>query len=70
MLSEKEKEILKRLCLPTKKIAKQLWLSEATVKSHIYNITLKLGNAKNRTQALFKAIKDGVIKFEEIILED
>ncbi len=42
-------------------IAKNLYLSINTVRNHIYNVIKKLG-AKNRSQAVVKAIENGMFK--------
>ncbi|MBO8430877.1 response regulator transcription factor [Spirochaetes bacterium] len=42
-------------------ISDMLYISTHTVKAHISAILKKL-NAKNRTQAVYKAIKDGILK--------
>lgn len=54
-ISKREREVLNLvgLGLSNQSIAKRLFISEATVKTHIYNLTKKL-NVKNRTElALF-----------------
>jgi LuxR family maltose regulon positive regulatory protein len=52
-LSEREQQILSLAAggLPNREIAQQLWISEATVKSHLKRIFGKLG-ARNRTEAV------------------
>lgn len=46
--------------LPNKQIAFKMGISEATVKLHLNAIFHLLG-ASNRTQALIKAIKQGIV---------
>ncbi|WP_122032449.1 LuxR C-terminal-related transcriptional regulator [Aliivibrio sp. EL58] len=55
-LTEREKEILKLLSLGSSNIdmAKSLFVSENTVKTHLYNIFKKI-NVKNRLQAMMWA---------------
>ena len=52
-LTSREKEILSALSTSTsnREIARQLFISETTIKSHLYNIFKKL-NVKNRQQAI------------------
>ena len=60
-LSEREVEIITRLVsgLPNKIIARQLTITEATVKVHLKNILKKLGVA-NRTQVAVWAVNHGM----------
>jgi len=55
-LSKREYEVLLEISkgLSNKEIAKQLFLSESTIKTHVSNILVKL-DAKRRTQAIQKA---------------
>jgi ATP/maltotriose-dependent transcriptional regulator MalT len=57
-LSDREQQILQIAAggLPNREIAQQLWISEATVKSHLKRIFDKLG-ARNRTEAVAIARK-------------
>ena len=52
-LSKREYEVLKEIALglSNQEIAKKLFVSESTIKSHVSNLLLKL-NAKRRTQAI------------------
>jgi DNA-binding NarL/FixJ family response regulator len=45
-------------------IARKLYLSESTVKTHITKIYDKLG-ARNRASAVMAAIKEGLVKAEQ-----
>ena len=38
MLTEREKQVLKLLCLPNSEIAQRLCITAITVKSHVRNI--------------------------------
>jgi DNA-binding CsgD family transcriptional regulator len=62
ILSPREIEILKLLAdgASTSEAACQLYLSEFTVRDYISNMMKKL-NAKNRTEAVAKAIRMGII---------
>lgn len=69
-LTEREKEILKMLCLPTKIIAERLFISEITVKTHIVHLYNKIYVPFNsRTLLLAEGLKKQIIKLEEIITE-
>ncbi len=63
ILTEREQEIFNLLVLnkSTKEIAKQLFISEKTVRNHISNAIQKLG-VKGRAQAVVELIKLGEIK--------
>ncbi len=47
------------------RIAKQLYISEATVRTHVSNILGKL-RLENRTQAALYCIREGLISIEDI----
>lgn len=69
-LTEREKDVLKRLSLPNKAIAKSLNISMSTTKRHIHNIFTKLYYApQNRCAIILCALKQQIIKLEEIITE-
>lgn len=61
-LTKREMQILKLLCQAKSnaQIASDLYLSERTVKNHIYNIFQKL-QVNARTEAILKAQKSGLI---------
>ena len=61
-LSPREKDVLELLAhgLPVSAIAKQLFISESTTKTHMSKVYEKLG-AANRAQALMAALKAGLI---------
>lgn len=52
-ISNREYEVLQKIAegLSNKEIAKALFLSESTIKTHVSNLLIKL-NAKRRTQAI------------------
>lgn len=65
-LSVREIEVLELVAQGTsnKLIAKELWISETTVKTHMIHIFEKLGVA-DRTAAVTAALRRGVIRLEE-----
>ncbi len=65
VLSSREVEILRLVARGTsnKGIAEELWISEATVKSHLNRTFDKLG-AADRTSAVIAALKGGMIRLE------
>jgi DNA-binding NarL/FixJ family response regulator len=62
-LSEREIDVLRLVALGNgnKQIADQLFIGEATVKSHLGNILSKLG-AKDRTEAVTIGLRRGIIE--------
>ena len=62
-LSEREIEVLQQMARgsPNKEIAKDLVISESTVKTHVANIFQKL-EVKGRTEAVTQALQRGIIK--------
>jgi DNA-binding NarL/FixJ family response regulator len=60
-LSEREREVLHWLAsgASNREISQQLYITESTVKRHVYHIFGKL-NVRNRTQTTLQAIKLGV----------
>ena len=62
-ISEQERRVLKLMAdgKSNKQIARELAISEETVKRHIRNILPKL-NASDRTQAVAEAIRQGLVK--------
>ncbi len=60
-LSERELEVLQWLTsgASNREIGQQLYITESTVKRHVYNIFGKL-NVRNRTQAALQAYKLGL----------
>jgi two-component system, NarL family, response regulator DegU len=65
-LSNREKQILKYISTgnSNKKIAKELEISEQTIKNHMSSIMRKL-NANDRAHAVVLAIKHGLISIDE-----
>ena len=70
-LSRRETEVLVLAArgLSNRLIARELHLSEATVKRHLANIYLKVG-VRSRNEALRKALTEEWIGIEEIISDD
>jgi DNA-binding NarL/FixJ family response regulator len=65
-LTPREREVLELLAdgLPVASIARRLYISESTAKTHISKVYEKLG-AANRAQALMTALKLGFISADE-----
>jgi NarL family two-component system response regulator LiaR len=66
-LTERETEILKCVARgrANKEIARDLFVEERTVKSHVTSILRKLG-VKSRTQAALYAVRTGLITVDEL----
>jgi DNA-binding NarL/FixJ family response regulator len=66
-LTEREIEVLKLIAhgKANKQIARELFIGEATVKSHVHSILSKL-NVKSRTQAALYAGRVGLVTTQEI----
>ena len=66
-LTERETEILNLLAKfkENSEIARELNVSESTVKAHIMSILNKLGTY-SRSQAVIVALKNGLIKLDDI----
>jgi two-component system NarL family response regulator len=64
-LTEREKEVLKLIVggNSNKGIAAALFISEATVKTHINSLLSKLG-VEDRTQAATTALQRGIVHFD------
>ena len=65
-LSDREVEVLRHVArgASNKEIAGQLWISEATVKTHLIHIFGKLGVA-DRTAAVTAALNRGILRLEQ-----
>lgn len=63
ILSEREVEVLRLMAAgrSNREIAAALWISEATVKSHVSHILRKLG-VSDRTQAVVEGVKAGIVE--------
>ena len=70
-LSAREREVLLLAAkgLSSKEVARQLFISERTVQTHLASIYDKLGS-RNKTEALLLALKYGVVTLEELLEED
>jgi NarL family two-component system response regulator LiaR len=66
-LTERETEVLKLIARgkANKEIAGELFIDEATVKSHVHSILSKL-NVRSRTQAVLYAVRLGLVAPEEL----
>lgn len=62
-LSEREMQVLECMAkgMSNKQIARELWIGETTVKTHVSNILHKLDQA-DRTQAVLAAVKSGLVR--------
>lgn len=69
MLTEREKQVLKLLCLPNSEIAQRLKITTRTVKAHVRHIFNKLA-CSNRLEATVIAIKKGIIQAEEVYINE
>lgn len=65
-LTQRETEVLKLIALgkSNKQLARELFISEKTVKSHVHSILAKLG-LTSRTQAALFAARSGVVDVED-----
>lgn len=70
-LSQREREVLLLAArgMSSKEVAKDLFISERTVQTHLASIYDKLGS-KNKTEALLLALKYGVVTLEELLEND
>jgi NarL family two-component system response regulator LiaR len=67
VLTERETEVLKLIARgkANKQIARELFIDEATVKSHVHRILSKL-SVKSRTQAALHAVRVGLVSADEL----
>jgi DNA-binding NarL/FixJ family response regulator len=66
-LTERETDVLKLVArgMANKQIARNLFIGEKTVKTHVSNILLKLG-VNSRTQAALHAARTGLVPTEDL----
>jgi NarL family two-component system response regulator LiaR len=66
-LTDRETEVLRLVArgFSNEKIAKTLFISDATVRTHVSNILSKL-NLTNRTQAALYALREGLASLDDI----
>ena len=67
-LSPREREVLvlSSKGFPVKEVASRLFITERTVQAHLSSVYAKFG-AKNKTEALILALKNGVILVDELL---
>lgn len=67
-LSPREREVLllSSKGFPVKEVAAKLFITERTVQAHLSSVYAKFG-AKNKTEALIIALKNGVILVDELL---
>ncbi len=65
-LTGRERDVLRHIArgLTNERIAERLFISEATVRTHVSNILAKLG-LSNRTQAALYALREGLASLDE-----
>jgi two-component system, NarL family, response regulator LiaR len=63
LLTNREREVLELVAsgMPNKLIARELGISEKTVKTHVSNVLAKLG-LTDRTQAALYAVREGLVE--------
>lgn len=66
-LTKREQEILPFLCLTKKEIAQHFEITIPTVTSHLNHMLNKFA-VDNRTKLLIKALRQGIIKLEDVIV--
>ena len=66
-LTKRELEILPFICFSKKEIAKHFGISICTVDSHIDNLLSKF-LVNNRQKLLVEALRQGVIKLENVVV--
>ena len=66
-LTERETEVLKLVAhgKANKQVARELFIDESTIKSHMHSILSKLG-VKSRTQAALHAVHVGLVSADEL----
>ncbi|MGH2997343.1 MAG: response regulator [Gaiellaceae bacterium] len=66
LLTPRERQVMRLIArgLANKAIARELEVSEKTVKTHVSNILGKLG-LTDRTQAALYAVREGIVKLED-----
>ncbi len=71
MPSPREREVLllSSKGFPVKEVAQKMYITERTVQAHLSSVYAKFG-AKNKTEALIIALKNGVILVDELLEGD
>lgn len=67
-LSERELQVCKYLYFSHKDIAKKLFISEATIKTHFCNI-YSITYTQNKTQLLLYLLNEKILKLKDFIYE-
>jgi DNA-binding NarL/FixJ family response regulator len=67
VLTDRETDVLKLVAqgMANKQIARELFIGEKTVKTHVSNILMKLG-VNSRTQAALHAARIGIVPAGEV----
>ena len=68
-LSAREREVLllSSRGLPVKEVSSLLHITERTVQAHLSSVYSKFGGAKNKTEALIIALKNGIFTVDELL---
>lgn len=67
-LTKREKQIVPLLALTDKQIANRLGVSTSTVRTYIYNLSLKLC-ADSKITLLVTALKLGLVTSQELVID-
>lgn len=67
-ITEREKDILKLLCLTDDEIAHKLKITKNTVRTHVKSLLNKLCEYK-RINLLINAVKNEIISIEEVYIK-
>ena len=69
-LTEREREILRLVAigLTNREICDRLWVSMATVKTHVSHLLAKTGS-RDRVQLVLLALRSGVVRLDEVLAQ-
>lgn len=65
-LTTREKEVLKHIALPNNVIAERLFVSPATIRTHLQKIYKKL-KTNDKAVAILTAVEKGILKNEDFV---